>query len=76
MDYIDGFRRGFCCKVIDYSGRTIISIESFEDKIKEEISRVHALTGNCLPWVRHVEKHDEIYNEDTSIYLKKKIPQK
>ena len=30
------------------------------------------MTGNCLPWVRHVHKHDEIYNDDTLIYLKKK----
>ena len=30
------------------------------------------MTGNCLPWVRHVHKHDEIYNDDTLIYLEKK----
>ena len=49
VDYGDGVRHGVCCKVFDYSARTIISIESFEEKIKEEISRVRALTGNCLP---------------------------
>ena len=76
VDYGDGVRHGVCCKVFDYSGRTIIPIDTFEEKIKEEIIRVRALTGNCLPWVRHVHKNDEIYNDDTLIYLKKRIQQK
>ena len=73
LDYCDGVRHGVCCKFFDYSGRTTISIESFEEKIKEEISRVRALTGKYLPWVMHVHKHDEIYNEDKLIYLKNKL---
>jgi hypothetical protein len=76
VDYGDGVRHGVRCKVFDYSARTIISIESFEEKIKEEISRVRALTGKCLPWVRHVHNYDEIYNDNTLIYLKKSIQQK
>jgi hypothetical protein len=45
-----GVASGIRCNALDYSGRLVLTIEKYEERIKEENNRVKALKGNGSGW--------------------------
>ena len=56
----------------DYTGKEVLSIKNYEQKIKEEIDRVRSLTdGRTSGWIISTRTGDFVYEEDAVIRLKR-----
>ena len=67
--FIDGVEQpqeGRRCKILFYSGKTLLSMTDFENKVQNKIARVRGLKGgHTSGWVKvPVRKEDKIYLDD------------
>ena len=61
---------GRTCPLFDYSGKTIISINDYEKKMKFEFERIKSLSAKSTAWVTNPRMPGVIYDEEPIFVLK------
>ena len=67
--HADGRIEGVRCEVLDYTGKRVDTISSWEKLVGLEIKRVKALTGEGAPWVVSCRPANVLYKGDATSRL-------